>query len=127
MNSLKEIPSRVWAFVLKHSNVVVTVLVCLCFFFFYKVSNDTKRYEELHNLQMENVMIVNDIRQSMDMLGEQSRHIDAMEEALEMRTDQLNEAASFINLLIKKLQSLGEWPLKEESLPRPGSPTKSEA
>ena len=127
MNSLKEIPSHIWAFVLKHSNVVVTVLICLCFFFFYKISNDTKHYEKLHNLQMENVMIANEIGQCMDMLGEQSRHINAMEEALEMRTDQLNEAASFINLLIKKLQSLGEWPLKEESFPKPDSPTRSEA
>ena len=127
MNFLKETSSRIWAFVLKHSNVVITILVCLLFFFFYKISNDTKHYEKLHNLQMEKMMISNELGQSIDMLSEQSRVMNSMENALEIRTEQINEMGAFLNILIKKLQSLGEWPLKEDSVPKPGDPTRSEA
>jgi len=127
MNFLKEIPTRIRAFVHEHSNVVITTLVCLMFFFCYKISNDTKHYEQLHNLQMEKMMISNELGQSIDMLSEQSRVMNSMEDALEARTEQLNEMGAFLNILIKKLQSLGEWPLKEDSLPKPGDPARSEA
>tara|TARA_R110002110_G_scaffold38322_1_gene125248 strand:+ start:73 stop:456 length:384 start_codon:yes stop_codon:yes gene_type:complete len=127
MNYLKNARSNIWAFALKHTNVVVTVLICLCFFFFYKISSDTKHYEKLHNLQMENVMICNELGQSMDMLTEQARHADKLEEALEIRTDQRNEAAAFVNFLIERLKALGEWPPKENPSPKPSNPTRSEA
>ena len=76
---------------------------------------------------MEKMMISNELGQSIDMLSEQSRVMNSMEDALEARTEQLNEMGAFLNILIKKLQSLGEWPLKEDSLPKPGDPARSEA
>ena len=88
------------------------------FFFCYKISNDTKHYEELHNLQMENIMISNELGQSIDLLNEQARNMNSMEDVLEARTQQINEMGAFLNVLIKKLQSLGEWPLKPDSLPK---------
>jgi len=127
MKYLKEAPSHIWTFIHKHTNVVVTVLICLCFFFFYKISNDTKHYEKLHNLQMENVMLSNELGQAIDMITEQGRHVNKIEESLELRTQQLNEAAAFVNFLIEKLKSLGEWPPKEDPSPKPGNPTRSEA
>lgn len=127
MNFLKETLTRFWASVHKHYNVVITILVCLMFFFCYKISNDTKHYEQLHNLEMEKIMISNELGQSIDMLSEQSRIINSMEDALETRTQQINEMGAFLNVLIKKLQSLGEWPLKPDSLPKPGDPARSEA
>ena len=127
MNYLKNAPSNIWTFILRQSNVVIAILVCLCFFFFHKISNDTKHYEELHNLQMENLIISNELGQALDMVVQQGVHVNEVDEALENRTQQLSEAVSFINLLIKKLDSLGEWPLKENSSPKPGNPTKSEA
>ena len=127
MNFLKEIPTRIRALVHEHSNVIITALVCLMFFFCYKISNDTKHYEELHNLQMENIMISNELGQSIDLLNEQGRNMNSMQDVLEARTQQINEMGAFLNVLIKKLQSLGEWPLKPDSLPKPGDPTRSEA
>ena len=127
MKFLKEASTSIWALVHQNSNVVITTLVCLMFFFCYKISNDTKHYEELHNLQMENIMISNELGQSIDMLNEQSRIMNSMEDALEVRAQQLNEMGAFLNVLIKKLQSLGEWPLKPDSLPKPGDPARSEA
>lgn len=127
MNYLKNAPSNIWTFILEQSNVVVTILVCLCLFFFYKISDDTKHYEELHNLQMENLMISNELGQALDMVTQQGVYINGVDEVLESRTRQLNEAGAFINILIKKLESLGEWPLRENSSPKPDNPTKSEA
>ena len=127
MKFLKEASTSIWALVHQNSNVVITTLVCLMFFFCYKISNDTKHYEELHNLQMENIMISNELGQSIDLLNEQGRYMNSMQDALEARTQQINEMGAFFNVLIKKLQSLGEWPLKPDSLPKPGDPTRSEA
>ena len=127
MKFLKEASNSIWALVHQNSNVVITTLVCLMFFFCYKISNDTKHYEELHNLQMENIMISNELGQSIDMLNEQSRIMNSMEDALEVRTQQLNEMGAFLNVLIKQLESLGEWPLKENPSPKKGDPTRSEA
>ena len=127
MNFLKQTLTRFWAFVHEHYNVVITILVCLMFFFCYKISNDTKHYEQLHNLEMEKIMISNELGQSIDMLNEQSRIMNSMEDALETRTQQLNEMGAFLNVLIKKLQSLGEWPLKESPSPKKGDPARSEA
>ena len=72
-------------------------------------------------------MICNELGQSMDMLTEQARHADKLEEALEIRTDQRNEAAAFVNFLIERLKALGEWPPKENPSPKPSNPTRSEA
>ena len=127
MKFLKEASNSIWALVHQNSNVVITTLVCLMFFFCYKISNDTKHYEELHNLQMENIMISNELGQSIDLLNEQARNMNYMEDVLEARTQQINEMGAFLNVLIKKLQSLGEWPLKPDSLPKPGDPARSEA
>jgi len=76
---------------------------------------------------MENVTLSNELGQSIDMISQQAQLVQELDEALEARTQQLNEAASFLNLLIEKLKSLGEWPPKEGLSPKPGNPTRSEA
>lgn len=126
MEKIKKLPNHIGSFIKEHSNTVIALLIASLLFFTYKISNDAKHYEELHNLQMEKVMISNELGQSIDMLSEQSRVMSSMENALETRTEQLNEMGAFLNVLVKKLQSLGEWPLKEDPTPK-GDPTKSEA
>ena len=96
MKFLKEASTNIWALVHENSNVVITTLVCLMFFFCYKISNDTKHYEELHNLQMENIMISNELGQSIDLLNEQARNMNSMEDVLEARTQQINEMGAFL-------------------------------
>ena len=127
MEKIKKLPSHIGDFINKNSNTIIALLISLLLFFTYKISNDTKHYEELHNLQMENIMISNELGQSIDLLNEQGRNMNSMQDALEARTQQINEMGALLNVLIKKLQSLGEWPLKPDSLPKPGDPARSEA
>ena len=126
MEKIKKLPSHIGNFANKNSNIIIALLISLLLFFTYKISNDTKHYEELHNLQMENIMMQNEVQLAIDLVEDQRDKMEEIEDALNLRTQQLNEAAAFINFLIEKLKSLGEWPLKEGPSPK-GDHTRSEA
>ena len=120
---ITQAPSMIWSFIMKHSNVVMAVLVCLLMFFFYKINNDSKNFQKIHDLQMENMAIRNEISLALDLVDDQNDEMEKLDDIVKHQNQQMREANALINFLIEKLKTLGEWPPKEF----PSSPSSDEA
>ena len=120
---ITQAPSMIWSFIMKHSNVVIAVLVCLLMFFFYKINNDSKNFQKIHDLQMENMAIRNEISLALDLVDDQNDDMEKLDDIVKHQNQQMREANALINFLIEKLKTLGEWPPKE----LPSSPSSDEA
>ena len=86
---ITQAPSMIWSFIMKHSNVVIAVLVCLLMFFFYKINNDSKNFQKIHDLQMENMAIRNEISLALDLVDDQNDEMEKLDDIVKHQNQQM--------------------------------------